>query len=182
MHRRIALLIGLALVFMLQPQAAVRPWVLVDTTHQSLSVMVGDEVRRTFAGISLGHGGASEVHLEGDGSTPRGVYHIAWVNRHSRFHLFFGLDYPRIEHAERAYQSSKIDYDTYSLIVRADSQGKTPPQDTALGGYIGIHGLGEKSLAVHRKMNWTDGCVALTDTQIDQLAKWVGIGTRVVIM
>ena len=60
-------------------------------------------------------------------------------------------------------------------------QGQTPPQNTALGGYIGIHGLGNRDPAIHKKMNWTDGCIALTDEQIEQLAQWIDVGTRVVI-
>jgi lipoprotein-anchoring transpeptidase ErfK/SrfK len=59
--------------------------------------------------------------------------------------------------------------------------GKTPPQHTPLGGYIGIHGVGSGDPEVHRAYNWTNGCVALTNAQIDILAEWARAGTPVEI-
>lgn len=158
------------------------PWLMVDTRHQALKVMVGDHVQQVFRGIAVGRGGASELRYVGDGRTPRGVFHVRWINRHSKFHLFFGLDYPSRAQAEHAYHAARIDFDTYYRISRALLHGRTPPQDTALGGYIGIHGLGRQDPAIHRRLNWTEGCIALTNEQIDRLARWVSIGTRVVIL
>ena len=59
--------------------------------------------------------------------------------------------------------------------------GRPPPQDTALGGYIGIHGVGAGDPAVHEDFNWTEGCVALTDAQIDALLRHITVGTAVEI-
>jgi L,D-peptidoglycan transpeptidase YkuD (ErfK/YbiS/YcfS/YnhG family) len=50
-----------------------------------------------------------------------------------------------------------------------------------LGGAIGIHGIGGGSPDVHRRFHWTEGCVAVSNEQIERLAELVGIGTRVVI-
>jgi len=50
-----------------------------------------------------------------------------------------------------------------------------------LGGGIGIHGIGRGDLDIHRQYNWTNGCVALDNDQITDLARWIGVGTRVVI-
>ncbi len=157
-------------------------WVMVDTQRQALTVMKGGQVQQVFTGIALGYGGAAELRFQGDGQTPKGVFQIGWINPQSKFHLFFGLDYPNLDQAKQAYQSARIDYQTYQEISAAVSQGQTPPQDTALGGYIGIHGLGSKDPGVHKTLNWTEGCVALTNEQVDQLASWVGVGTRVVII
>ncbi|MBZ9559112.1 L,D-transpeptidase [Halomonas coralii] len=52
---------------------------------------------------------------------------------------------------------------------------------TSLGGYIGIHGLGGRSPYLNRRMDWTDGCLAVTDAEIDKLSRWVKVGTQVVI-
>jgi len=157
-------------------------WIMVDTQSQALMVMQGNKVVEIFAGISVGYGGTAELHFQGDGRTPKGSFHVAWVNPDSRFHLFFGLDYPNLDQAERAYHDGIIDFDAYYEIRKALHQGKLPPQDTALGGHIGIHGLGSKDPKVHKMLNWTEGCVALTDEQVDQLARWVEVGTRVVII
>ena len=162
-------------------QARDEPWIMVDTTRQTLMVMVGDHIEKKFVDISVGRGGTADLHFRGDGSTPKGSFRIAWVNQRSKFHLFFGLDYPNIDHAELAYESAKIDFETFYTISHAVMRGQTPPQDTPLGGFIGIHGLGHKDPRMHKMLNWTEGCIALTDEQIDQLAHWIDVGTRVVI-
>ncbi len=66
-------------------------------------------------------------------------------------------------------------------ILRAFQEQAIPPQETPLGGYIGIHGIGRGDPAIHQKFNWTQGCIALTNRQIDDLSKWVHVGMRVVI-
>lgn len=156
-------------------------WIKVDTQSEVLSVMQGNKVLRVFKGISVGYGGAADLRFKGDGQTPKGTFQVGWINENSKFHLFFGLDYPNLDHAWRAYLDSKIDFDTFLTIRKALLGGQTPPQDTALGGYIGIHGLGDKDPKLHKTINWTEGCVALTDDQVDQLARWVDVGTQVVI-
>ena len=157
------------------------PWVLVDTHKHTVSVIQSGAVKRTFRRIAVGRGGVAKVRYEGDGRTPLGTYHIAWVNRNSRFHLFFGLDYPRDTQAELALQHNRIRPSTYAMIRRAHHAGRLPPQDTRLGGYIGIHGIGHANPMIQRLADWTEGCIALDNRQIDSLARWVSIGTRVVI-
>jgi murein L,D-transpeptidase YafK len=185
MHQRMVklILILCASPWVVMPAAhsAELPWVLVDTAAHTVSVIKAGEVKATFAHAALGRGGVASVHYKGDGRTPLGTFRVAWVNRNSRFHVFFGLDYPNDNQAEIALQRNKIDIDTYYDIRKAAYQGALPPQDTNLGGYIGIHGLGHGNLALHRLANWTQGCIALTNDQIDRLAQWVDIGTRVVI-
>ena len=58
---------------------------------------------------------------------------------------------------------------------------QTPPQNTPLGGQIGIHGLGHANEKIHQVFDWTHGCIALTNPQIDQLSQWVDTGTVVKI-
>jgi len=93
----------------------------------------------------------------------------------------FGLDYPNRDYAERAYREGRIDKPTYDTIRYALVAGVTPPQDTPLGGQIGIHGLGPADPSLHQVLDWTSGCIALNDQQIVRLAQWVDVGTRVVI-
>ncbi len=162
-------------------QAGAESWIRIDTARQTLAVVQDDETKQLFQNISFGRNGPAEDRHEGDGRTPLGTFRVAWINARSRFHLFFGLDYPSHEQAERAFRAKAIDFDTYFAIRRALYRGEVPPQDTALGGHIGIHGVGDGDRSLHAVANWTDGCIALTDEQVEQLAKWVNIGTRVVI-
>lgn len=156
-------------------------WVLVDSKADNLKLMIGDRPQEVFNNIALGVRGAGFKRWRGDEITPLGEFRIGWVNRQSRFTLFFGLDYPNQDYAERAYREGRIDKVTYDAIRYALVAGATPPQDTPLGGQIGIHGLGPADPGLHQVLDWTSGCIALNDQQIVRLAQWVDVGTRVVI-
>lgn len=170
-------------LFYLLPLSALaaQPWVVVNTAHGTVTVHQAGQTVLELKGASFGRGGVSDVHLEGDGSTPRGVFHIVRINYQSRFKLFFELNYPTAKQARLSYRRGLISRRVMRQIEHATSEGRLPPQNTRLGGDIGIHGLGKGSLWVHRHFNWTDGCVALTNSQIEKLAQWLVIGTRVVI-
>ncbi len=157
-------------------------WILIDSQKRTLTVME-DQGRalQVFENVAFGRGGVAPFRRSGDGKTPTGEFYVAWINPDSQFHLFFGLDYPSPAHAEEAYRQRVIDVDTYVTIREAHYRRRLPPQDTALGGNIGIHGVGVNDPNIHRLFNWTMGCVALTDQQIEQLATWVTLGMRVVI-
>lgn len=157
------------------------PWVLVDTAAHTISVIRNGEIMDIFRHIALGRGGVARLHFEGDGRTPLGTYKVAWINRNSRFHIFFGLNYPTSRQAAMALEHNKIDLNTYYAITKASYNGMLPPQKTELGGFIGIHGLGNGNPVVQRLADWTQGCIAVTNKQIDGLAKWVTLGTKVVI-
>jgi hypothetical protein len=92
-----------------------------------------------------------------------------------------GLDYPNPDAARRALRQGDIDRDQWQRIRQAFHTGETPPQNTPLGGFIGIHGVGAGDLEIHGQYNWTNGCIAVTNEQIDELAEWVTIGTPVEI-
>ncbi len=161
--------------------AAPATWLLVEADTHTLTVLQGKTVVDKFDYVALGRGGTTKERQRGDDSTPLGEYHIAWINRKSPFHIFFGLDFPNVKQADQAYRDKRIDRDTYYSILDAMRERRLPPQNTPLGGRIGIHGLGHGNLRIHRDFNWTKGCVALTNPEIDRLARWVQIGTRVVI-
>lgn len=162
-------------------QANEEVWVLIDTATEKARVFRGHDAIAGFNGISIGRNGASKVRRRGDNTTPIGEFHVSRINYESRFHIFLQLDYPTISHAERALEAGIIDKSTYRRVLDGMLRYGRPPQDTALGGYIGIHGIGRADPMLHRRLNWTEGCVALTDHQIEQLAEWVQVGTRIVI-
>lgn len=179
--RCIVLLLSLLAGMVCLPAAAEQPWILVDSEKNTLAVMEDGRAVQVFRNIAVGRGGVAAYREAGDGRTPRGEFHIAWVNPASPYHLFFGLDYPGEAHAEEAYRTKLIDADTFERIRRARGLGELPPQDTVLGGYIGIHGVGALNSGINPRYNWTQGCIALSDEEIDRLAHWAGVGTRVVI-
>jgi murein L,D-transpeptidase YafK len=171
----------LLLTLLISGLARAEVWVQVDTEGGILSVLHDDRVMVEIGDIAIGRGGPSPVHKADDGTTPLGHYRIAWVNTDSIYHLFFGLDYPNWDDAFEGFSSGLIDEPTLLRISHALGRGLVPPQNTPLGGHIGIHGVGNGDLKVHRSFNWTEGCVAVSNEQIEQLAAWIRVGTRVVI-
>jgi len=85
------------------------------------------------------------------------------------------LSYPSPKHAERALVAGNISTDDFRKIVQAVNNKNRPPWDTALGGQIFIHGGGGHD-------DWTKGCVALFNTDIDELFQIVPVGTPVQIL
>jgi murein L,D-transpeptidase YafK len=156
-------------------------WLLIDTNALKIEVKKGEQTVDIIEGIAIGQSGVGQKTRRGDNVTPSGEYRIGWVGDRSTFHRFFGLNYPSPQDAEYGLRKGIIDKYTYSDIVHAHLYGQVPPQNTPLGGRVGIHGLGSASLKIHQTMNWTHGCIAMTDSQIDHLSQWINTGTLVKI-
>lgn len=154
-------------------------WIDVDTTEHTLSVMQGDTVQAVFKNVAIGRFGTTWSKMTKDDMTPLGRFRVGWINEKSRYYRFFGLNYPNLDTAKRALDENRITEEIWLSILEAKSMGKIPPQNTPLGGHIGIHGIGRGDLEVHHQYNWTNGCVALTNDQIDQLGKWIKPGVLV---
>ncbi len=156
-------------------------WVLIDDRDASLTVYRGDRQLERFYPVSLGRGGARTSRQRGDKATPMGEFRVNRFNRESQWHIFIGIDYPTPAHARMALKTgvyTQRDYDDYFSYYQRYGH---PPQETALGGYIGIHGLGGADPDIHASYHWTQGCVAVTNAQIERLEGLIDIGTRVVI-
>jgi murein L,D-transpeptidase YafK len=156
-------------------------WISINTAQRTLSVMEDNRTVRSFTNISVGRAGVTHDKIADDDRTPLGKYRVRRVKQDSDYHLYFGLDYPSGEQARRASAAGLITPADYEAILRAHRRGEEPPPDTPLGGNIGIHGIGDGDPLVHQNLNWTEGCVALTDEQIDELARWIELGLIVVI-
>lgn len=154
-------------------------WIDVDTSAHTLSVMQGDAIQTVFKNVAIGRYGTTWSKMTKDDKTPLGRFRVGWVNEKSRYYRFFGLNYPNLDTAKRALDENRINEETWLSILEAKSMGKTPPQNTPLGGHIGIHGIGRGDREIHHEYNWTNGCIALTNEQIDQLGKWIRPGILV---
>ena len=161
------------------PAQPAETWVLVDTPALQVSVMRGEEVLATFDNIAIGSNGTTRRKRVADERTPLGDYRISEIRRSIRFHLFLGLDYPTMNDAKLALGENRIETSEFERIRQALQRGDRPPQDTALGGNLGFHGIGDGDPEVHVRFNWTNGCIALTNDQIDALADLVTVGTPV---
>ncbi|MGL4280812.1 MAG: L,D-transpeptidase family protein [Albidovulum sp.] len=132
--------------------------ILVEKSARRLTVYRGQTALRTYR-IALGFSPTGDKVRQGDGKTPEGVFRINRRNAQSAFHLSLGIDYPQ-----------KGD------LIRARAGGYSP------GGDIFIHGqpnafAGKPTL----RRDWTAGCIAVSDHEIEELWRITPIGTVVEI-
>jgi murein L,D-transpeptidase YafK len=133
--------------------------VLVKSTR-TLTLLHHGQVLKTYK-VALGGDPVGPKVKAGDKKTPEGEYVIDSKNPHSRFHLALHISYPNAADRERARKL-----------------GVSP------GGGVEIHGLESKYAwvgSLHRQINWTAGCVALTNPEIEEIYKLVPVGTPVEI-
>ena len=121
-----------------------------------MQLMLGGEVLKTYK-VALSREPVGAKEREGDHRVPEGQYVIDSKNSHSRFHLALHISYPNATDREKAR----------TLGVRP-------------GGNIEIHGLGSKYGwvgSLHLQSNWTDGCIAVTNSEIEETWPLVPVGT-----
>jgi murein L,D-transpeptidase YafK len=118
----------------------------------------------------------------GDHRTPEGAYRVAGPARPSRFHRFVPIDYPGPADAELALRERRLSRADHARILAAHARGALPPQDTPLGGQLGFHGEGERWRGDSADLDWTYGCLALRDDDLDFLAARARRGTPVRIL
>ena len=127
--------------------------VVVNKGARKMYLLHNDEVLETYR-IGLGFAPAGHKGIEGDGKTPEGQYFIDRRNPNSQFHLSLGISYPNAED-----------------VARAEAAGDDP------GGEIFIHG---RPKDVPRELiDWTAGCIAVTNRQMEQIYAMVKNGTPI---
>ncbi|MBL1320667.1 MAG: L,D-transpeptidase [Methylophaga sp.] len=157
---------------------------IVIRSEHKLLVVKNDVVLNSFR-AAFGSGGRKAKLRRGDHTTPKGVYRIKKMRDSERFHSFLQLDYPSVNDAITALASKIITKAQYNAILDAHIAGKMPPQNTPLGGSIGIHGIGietQDRIEIHQIADWTQGCIALRNDEVDILKRYIKIGTEIIIV
>jgi murein L,D-transpeptidase YafK len=154
-------------------------------SHYTLTLYKGNTPVKTYRAV-FGQGyGDGDKQMTGDKRTPEGEFYICSMNHSKRFYKFLGLSYPGIKHAEYGLRSNIITQNQYAMIKKAIDERQQPPWDTDLGGAVGIHGrmlddtVSSKALS---RQNWTDGCIALNNSDVDEIYSVVTLGTPVTIL
>ena len=132
--------------------------ILILKKDHVMELIAGGKVIRTYQ-VALGRGGLAPKERQGDGRTPEGHYIIDAKYEASHYHKALHVSYHNAEDR-----------------MRAAKLGISP------GGSIMIHGLpnGKGWIgAAHRFYDWTLGCIAVTDEEIDEVFKLVAVGTPV---
>lgn len=133
---------------------------------------------------SFGRNLHDKKKIANDGATPVGEYKICSIQNHKAYYKFLQLNYPNLDDANEALRKSIITQKEYNeLRFQFYYEDCTSP-NTVLGGNIGIHGIGRLN-AVFKNLpfvyNWTDGSIAVSNEDLDELLKVIKKGTKVVI-
>lgn len=132
--------------------------------------------------VVFGQGTGNIKTSKFDNVTPRGNYKICRINTNSEYHKKFFLNYPKDTDAAEALKNNVISKNEFDLIT--NWKGDCPPSETRLGADIGIHGIGKYDL-IFRNLpfvfNWTNGSIAVSNDNIDELYEVVDINTEVLI-
>jgi murein L,D-transpeptidase YafK len=125
--------------------------------------------------IGLGIAPFGAKSMQGDRRTPEGIYYITRKNPKSQFYLSLGISYPNLEDAKTGLRAGLISSNEFAMIETANKTRKLPPQGTRLGGDIFIHGGGASS-------DWTWGCIALNNKDMDFLFAHAAVGDKITIL
>lgn len=129
--------------------------IVVQKSSREMYLMHHETVLRSYR-VDLGFTAEGPKQFEGDGKTPEGRYYIDRRNPNSAFHLSLGISYPNVE--DRAF---------------AKANGKSP------GGDIFIHGRSTSFFAPPRSRDWTAGCIAVSNREMEEIYAMVGLGTPI---
>jgi murein L,D-transpeptidase YafK len=128
--------------------------IVVDKARRQMLLLRGESILRSYR-IALGREPIGHKFCEGDGRTPEGRYTIDRRNPKSKYHLSLHISYPNA-----------------GDVARAQAAGVDP------GGDIMIHGLKDGMPAPG---DWTQGCIAITNEEMDEVWNLVADGTPIEI-
>ena len=134
--------------------------IIVIKSKHTMEVYSKNQLIKTYK-IAIGRGGIGAKEYEGDKKTPEGIYKIISKNKDSGYHNNLGVSYPNLNDIERCKKLNK-----------------------PTGGDIKIHGLKNGFGFIgkmHHLFDWTLGCIALTNQEIDELSVHTTIGTIIEI-
>ncbi len=160
--------------------------IVIQKSRYVLTVYKGATPVKSYQAVfGKGYAGGDKVRM-GDKRTPEGAFYICSMNHSKRFYKFMGLSYPGREHADRGLALGLITRAEHEGILAALNEWRQPSWDTKLGGAVGIHGRTLGGNAVphpdSRLRNWTDGCIALSNDDVDEIFSVVSLGTAVYIV
>jgi murein L,D-transpeptidase YafK len=133
-------------------------FVLVDKSDRTLTLFRAGVPFKSYTGLQFGDAPVGPKHFEGDERTPEGRYLIDYRNPRSAYHLSLHISYPGAD--DRAY---------------AAARGHSP------GGEIFIHGQPNALSEGREPGDWTDGCISVSNAEIEELWREVPDGTPIEI-
>jgi len=152
--------IGLLIIFLASSAYAGVDLVRVDKSESKMYLMKGEKVLKEYH-VAFGANPKGHKQKEGDERTPEGEYILDYKKEDSSFYRAMHISYPNKTDSENAKK-----------------RGESP------GGFIMVHGqkngLGWLA-SITQQFNWTNGCIALTNPEMDEFMELVSVGTPIQI-
>lgn len=143
--------------------------IVIDKAKKNLILFMDGKKLAEFP-ASFGIDPDSDKRKAFDCATPEGLYFITYKKSETRFHRLLGTSYPSLANAEKGLVSGVISLNGYKKIQNAARKSRTTPCDTGLGCGIALHGGGVfRYFDKNRERDWTEGCVALDNNDMERL-------------
>lgn len=156
---------------------------VIDRKNYKIELYSDKMLIKSYKAV-FGKNSGSVKKSSNDLVTPVGDYKICGFDISDKYHMFFQLNYPNEKDAAESLKRGYINETEFDAIVLAQSKNECPPKNTRLGANIGIHGIGEYDI-IFRNLpfvfNWTNGSIAVSNENIDELSRVVKVGTQVKI-
>ena len=149
-------------------------YVVINKQYRNLALCNRGTAVASFR-VGLGFAPTGDKRVEGDGKTPEGVFYVAQLVPNSSFYKAFLFSYPDAADAAWGLSQGIITQAEKTAIETAQQNCTTPPQTTGLGSWIELHGMGGSS-------DWTLGCAAIENAEIDQLWATIGVRDTIVVL
>lgn len=159
------------------------PHIVINKKQYAL-LLYNDTVMVKSYRASFGRNVNSDRHFTEDLATPVGKYEICSIETSYVYDKFLQINYPNIEDMTEALRKGLITQAEYDKLKYEFYYKGCPDSGTAVGGHLGIQGQGRLNFLLKNLpfvYNWTDGSVAVSNEDIDEIFSVVKKGTKVVI-
>ena len=141
-------------------------YIIIDKSDYELQVYDDKGWYATYP-VVFGSTSLDDKQMEGDKKTPEGSFKIISKKLHPKWDRFIMLDYPTKE--------------SYEKFNERKQRGEIP-RNATIGGGVGIHGTWpHEDYQVDKYKNWTNGCIALKNEDVEDLYDYLPVGTKVTI-
>jgi len=140
--------------------------IAIDKSDYQLTIFSGDKKVKTYS-VVFGGNPVDDKLMQGDSCTPEGIFKVRAFYPHKSWSKFIWIDYPNDASWEKHKNAKE------KCLI---------PVDAKIGGEIGIHGVPEGyDHAIKMKMNWTLGCISMTNEDVNEIYPFVFAGMKVEI-
>jgi len=159
------------------------PKIVIDRHNYTLGIYEDSVLIKNYR-VSFGKSVQIAKTRAGDKATPVGIYRICKIYKTHKYYKYFQINYPNLEDGASALRKGLISQKDFNDIKFQYYYEGCTKFHNVLGGDIGIHGIGELNYIFKNLpfvYNWTNGSIAMSNENIDEIYSVIREGTEVVI-